>query len=103
MESQKQVIFGYGMKTRRTGAVAITPPPSTQEKNGKQRGKKTQKQRREGSNPLIRSPTAAVDSTTLLKHPLTHSLTEKKNEKKSQKKKIRKERARTRSSGDLLL
>ena len=43
-----------------------------------------QKQKREGSNPLIWSPTAAVNST-LLKHPLTQSPTQKKTKKKQKK------------------
>ena len=68
LESHKQVNFGYGVKNERIGAAAIINPPHPPKKqNEKQRKKKAQKEGREGSNPLIWSPTAAVNST-LRKH-----------------------------------
>ena len=53
--------------------------------NGKQSEKKAQIDGREGSNPLIWSPTAAAVNSTLLKHALTHAPTPKKTKKKRKK------------------
>ena len=104
LESQKQAYFWYGMKNRRTGAVAIiNPPNSPKKRERKTKRKKARKEGREGSNPLIWSPAAAVNSA-LLKQPVTRSPSQKKNEKKTKKKhKHREERARNSSSGVLLL
>ena len=84
LESQKQVKCGYGVKTGRIGATAIINPPHPPKKK-RTENKAKKKERREDSNPIIWSPTAAVNGT-LLKHPLIHSPTQNMNEKKSEKK-----------------
>ena len=88
-------------KNRRIGAAAIINAlKHPKKKNEKQsEKKKALNEGREGSNPLIWSPTDAVNST-LLEHPSTYSPTQKKKGKKTRKKaQNREERARMRSSG----
>ena len=69
-------------KNRRIGAAAIINAlKHPKKKNEKQsEKKKALNEGREGSNPLIWSPTDAVNSK-LLKHPSTHSPTQKKKKK----------------------
>ena len=95
---QQQKMFRFTWNKNLLGSHWLSP--TQKERTGKKKKTQAQKQRREGSNPLIWSPTA-VNSTSP-KHPLTHSPTQKKNEQKKRKKhKNREERARIHSSGVL--
>ena len=95
------------MKNKRIGAAAAMDPPLThsKKKNGKQREKSTNREKR-GLEPTDPEFYCCCDST-LLKcaheptHPPKKRTKENKNRKKS--KKNRQERVRTRSSGILLL
>ena len=106
LESQKQVNFGDGVKNRIIEAAVIINPPHPPKKivRKTKREKNTKREKREDSNPLIWSPTAAVNRK-LLRHPLAQSATPQKRTKKSGGGEVKnsEERARTCSSVVLLL